>query len=122
MGYRNGCFCENRFWPAGVKEMGSKCEVLLDIAFLEFALASAERSFTAMKYLKRYFGNTMTEFRLNGLAFGSEMEVRGSEEGKEVFSVKKFAYEKAGKVCWENRCMTGKPWNESPFVVTTAKL
>ncbi|KRY28311.1 hypothetical protein T01_5081 [Trichinella spiralis] len=27
-----------KFWPAGVEEMGSKCEVLLDIAFLEFAL------------------------------------------------------------------------------------
>ncbi|KRX12603.1 hypothetical protein T07_7306 [Trichinella nelsoni] len=54
--------------------------------------------------------------------FGSEMEVRGSEEGKEVFSVKKFAYEKAGKVCCENRCKTGKPWNESAFVANTAKL
>ncbi|KRX65832.1 hypothetical protein T09_13679 [Trichinella sp. T9] len=32
------------------------------------ASACAEPSFTGMKYLKRYFGNTMTEFRLNGLA------------------------------------------------------
>ncbi|KRZ84145.1 hypothetical protein T08_123 [Trichinella sp. T8] len=38
MGYRLCCFCENRFWSAGVEEMGSKCAVLLDIAFLEFAL------------------------------------------------------------------------------------
>ncbi|KRX74834.1 hypothetical protein T06_5812 [Trichinella sp. T6] len=68
MGYRLCCFCKNRFWSAGVEEMGSKCEVLLDIAFLEFALACAEPSFNEMKYRKRYFGNTMTEFRLNGLA------------------------------------------------------
>ncbi|KRY09895.1 hypothetical protein T12_8922 [Trichinella patagoniensis] len=27
-----------------------------------------ERSFTAVKYLESYFRNTMTEFRLNGLA------------------------------------------------------
>ncbi|KRY30585.1 hypothetical protein T01_9995, partial [Trichinella spiralis] len=31
--------------------------------------ACAERSFTAMKYLKSYFWTTMTEERLNGLAF-----------------------------------------------------
>ncbi|KRZ57548.1 hypothetical protein T02_1879, partial [Trichinella nativa] len=30
--------------------------------------ASAERSFTAVKYLKSYFWTTMTEERLNGLA------------------------------------------------------
>ncbi|KRY58229.1 hypothetical protein T03_13783 [Trichinella britovi] len=28
----------------------------------------------------------------------------------------KFAFEKVGRVCWENRCKTGKPWKESAFV------
>ncbi|XP_003368502.1 conserved hypothetical protein [Trichinella spiralis] len=32
------------------------------------ASTSAERSFTAVKYLKSYFRNTMIEERLNGLA------------------------------------------------------
>ncbi|KRX12602.1 hypothetical protein T07_13274 [Trichinella nelsoni] len=36
--HENSKILFSRFWPAGVKEMGSKCEVLLDIAFLEFAL------------------------------------------------------------------------------------
>ncbi|KRX28735.1 hypothetical protein T05_1848, partial [Trichinella murrelli] len=22
----------------------------------------------------------------------------------------KFAFQKVGRVCWENRCKTGKPW------------
>ncbi|KRX66529.1 hypothetical protein T09_8971, partial [Trichinella sp. T9] len=34
----------------------------------------------------------------------------------------KFAYEKEGNFCWENRCKTGKPCKESAFVATTAKL
>ncbi|KRY53373.1 hypothetical protein T03_1638 [Trichinella britovi] len=51
MGYRQCCFCENRFWSAGVEEMGSKCAVLLDIAFLEFALVyySAVRQTVAVR-------------------------------------------------------------------------
>ncbi|KRZ53900.1 hypothetical protein T02_15109 [Trichinella nativa] len=38
---------------------------------------------------------------------GPEIEVRGGKDGEEDFSVK---------------CKTGKPWKESAFVATTAKL
>ncbi|KRY03803.1 hypothetical protein T12_15859 [Trichinella patagoniensis] len=64
------------------------------------------------------------------------MEAQEGEGGEEVFSVslhaswtnktrhsdiqfdagQKFAFEKVGRVCWENRCKAGKPWKESAFV------
>ncbi|XP_003372112.1 hypothetical protein Tsp_11128 [Trichinella spiralis] len=34
----------------------------------------------------------------------------------------KFAFEKVGRVCWENWCKTGKPWKESAFVAATGIL
>ncbi|KRX33890.1 hypothetical protein T05_8283 [Trichinella murrelli] len=50
------------------------------------------------------------------------MEVRGGEGGEEVFSInplgrgtQKFVYDQVGRVCWENRSKTKKPWKESAF-------
>ncbi|KRZ88102.1 hypothetical protein T08_2234 [Trichinella sp. T8] len=67
--HENSKIVFSRFWSAGVEEMGSKCAISNTHSI---ASACAEPSFTGMKYLKRYFGNTMTEFRLNGLAFQAE--------------------------------------------------
>ncbi|XP_003372545.1 hypothetical protein Tsp_10302 [Trichinella spiralis] len=71
------------------------------------------------------------------------MEAQKEEGGKEVFSVRirhaswtnktrhndiqfdvgqKFAFDKVGRVCWKNRCKTGKPWKESAFVAATGIL
>ncbi|KRZ63259.1 hypothetical protein T02_15262 [Trichinella nativa] len=63
------------------------------------------------------------------------MEAQEGEGGEEVFRIRhaswtnktrhsdiqfnvgqKFAFQKVGRVCWENRCKTGKPWKESAFV------
>ncbi|KRX15554.1 hypothetical protein T07_9415 [Trichinella nelsoni] len=112
------------------------------------ASTSAERSFTAVKYLRSYFRTTMAEERQNGIAINKRRtKLYCSEISKKLFPDYygrrtterncsnvhihsdfsndidlKFAYEKAGKVCCENRCKTGKPWNESAFVANTAKL
>ncbi|KRY22290.1 hypothetical protein T12_13964 [Trichinella patagoniensis] len=50
------------------------------------------------------------------------MEVLGGEGGEEVFSInplgrgtQKFVYGQVGRVCWENRSKTKKPWKESAF-------
>ncbi|KRX32776.1 hypothetical protein T09_12357 [Trichinella sp. T9] len=53
------------------------------------------------------------------------MEAQEGEGGEEVFSFnvgQKFAFQKVGRVCWENRCKTGKPWKESAFVAVTGIL
>ncbi|KRY31670.1 hypothetical protein T01_8004 [Trichinella spiralis] len=56
---------------------------------------------------------------------GAEMEAQEQKGGEEVsrFDVgQKFAFDKVGRVCWENRCKTGKPWKESAFVAATGIL
>ncbi|KRY24198.1 hypothetical protein T03_16515 [Trichinella britovi] len=69
------------------------------------------------------------------------MEAQEGEGGEEVFRIRhaswtnktrhsdiqfnvgqKFAFQKVGRVCWENRCKTGKPWKESAFVAVTGIL
>ncbi|XP_003372173.1 SPRY domain-containing SOCS box protein 1 [Trichinella spiralis] len=71
------------------------------------------------------------------------MEAQEQKGGEEVFSVRirhaswtnktrhndiqfdvgqKFAFDKVGRVRWENRCKTGKSWKESAFVAATGIL
>ncbi|KRZ48300.1 hypothetical protein T02_6782 [Trichinella nativa] len=49
--------------------------------------------------------------------YRDEIDVGGGEVGEE-----KFAYDKVGRVCWENRCKVGKPWKEIVLVGVTGKL